>query len=47
MNIIHNVKYEDLRAIVNDNIAKTIIKSREGNIEVKSGGGGKYGKVKD
>jgi len=47
MNILHNVDYEQLRKVVSEEIALQIIKSREGLLDITSGGGGKYGRVKE
>ncbi|WP_018249990.1 endonuclease Q family protein [Orenia marismortui] len=45
MNILHKVFDEDLKEIVGRKIASTIIKAREGQLNIIPGGGGKYGKV--
>lgn len=46
MNILNNVSYEELTQVVGNKIADVILKSREGNIDIKTGGGGRYGKIK-
>src|SRR5699024_309234 len=45
MNIIHNVKLEDLKEIIPEKLANAIIQMREGKIQIKAGGGGKYGSI--
>jgi len=45
MNIIHNITYEELAAVVGESIANLICQARKGNINVVSGGGGTYGKI--
>lgn len=47
MNILHKLSEDDIEAIVGEKIAKNIVKAREGNMKVESGGGGNYGKVKE
>ncbi|OIJ10736.1 hypothetical protein BKP37_17525 [Anaerobacillus alkalilacustris] len=46
MNIIHDVSQEDLQQVVPMNIVDLIIKARMGELSLKQGGGGKYGKIK-
>ena len=46
MNILHKLSKDDIEAVVGDKIANNIVNAREGNVEVHSGGGGVYGKVK-
>jgi len=46
MNIVHRVPYQSLVDSVGDEIAGMIIKARTGELELTSGGGGYYGKVK-
>lgn len=45
MNILHHLSEDDIEAIVGEKIANNIVKAREGNMIVHSGGGGNYGKV--
>ncbi|MFP4015749.1 MAG: endonuclease Q family protein [Halanaerobiales bacterium] len=45
MKVIHQTTAEDLLRVVNKIIRDRIIKARSGNIEIKDGGGGNYGKV--
>ncbi|MFP4662147.1 MAG: endonuclease Q family protein [Halanaerobiales bacterium] len=45
MNVLHQTKADDLLKIVDKNIRDRIIKARSGNIEIRDGGGGHYGKV--
>ncbi len=46
MNIIHHSSREQLEQIVSKKIADYIIQARTGELSLKTGGGGKYGKVK-
>lgn len=46
MNILHRVTENELARVVPENIARAIVLAREGKLELASGGGGKYGKVK-
>ncbi|KRG08689.1 endonuclease Q family protein [Lederbergia galactosidilytica] len=46
MDILHRVKGEDLKEVVNAQLAEMIIQAREGHLQIAAGGGGKYGKVK-
>ncbi|MCT8138790.1 TIGR00375 family protein [Anaerobacillus sp. CMMVII] len=46
MNIIHNATKEQLEMVVSKKIADYILKARAGELTFKTGGGGKYGKVK-
>ena len=46
MNILHKLSYDDIEAFAGEKIANNIVKARSGNMEVQSGGGGVYGKVK-
>src|SRR5699024_1864462 len=43
MNIIHHVGVEELKEVVPEKLANTIIQMREGQMQIKAGGGGKYG----
>ena len=45
MNILHKLSQDDIEAVVGEKVAKNIVNAREGNMKVKSGGGGNYGKV--
>lgn len=46
MNVIHKMSKDDIEGIIGEKVANLIVKAREGNIEIQSGGGGNYGKVK-
>ncbi len=45
MSIIHDTNYNELREVVNDEIAKMIVLSRTGGVSISAGGAGKYGKI--
>ena len=45
MNILHKATKDDIESIVGEKIAKNIINSIQGNVNVHSGGGGVYGKI--
>lgn len=45
MNILHKISKDDIESVVGEKTASTIIKAREGNINIQSGGGGNYGKL--
>ena len=45
MNILHKLSRDDIEALVGDKIASKIICSREGKVNIQSGGGGVYGKI--
>ena len=45
MNILHKISKDDIESIVGEKTASIIIKAREGNINIQSGGGGNYGKL--
>lgn len=45
MNILHEVPRHELTKVVQERIADYIVGAREGRLQVKSGGGGTYGKV--
>jgi uncharacterized protein (TIGR00375 family) len=47
MAILHSVPFEALIKVVPQNIAELIWKARHGEINLHSGGGGKYGKIAD
>ena len=46
MNILHKLSEDDIEAVVGGKIAHTIIKARNGQMQIASGGGGNYGKLK-
>ena len=46
MTILHKVSEDDIEAVVGSKIASTIIRARNGQMEIASGGGGNYGKLK-
>ena len=46
MNILHQATYQEISQVVGFKIARDIILARKGLLEISSGGGGKYGKVK-
>ncbi|MGM0410028.1 MAG: endonuclease Q family protein [Bacillota bacterium] len=45
MEILHHRSYEKIKSLHSEKIAKIIMKARNGELEIKSGGGGNYGKV--
>src|SRR5699024_9074633 len=45
MNVIHNVPFEELKDVVPETLAESIINMRHGKLSVSAGGGGKYGTV--
>ena len=45
MEIIHNSNYQDIKSVVGKKLADVILKARNGNLVIQSGGGGNYGKV--
>lgn len=45
MDIIHHVSEAELASVAKAEVAKAIIRSREGRTNIQAGGGGKYGKV--
>ena len=45
MNILHQTTLEELKKVVNGEIAEKIILAREGRIAIDAGGGGIYGRV--
>jgi uncharacterized protein (TIGR00375 family) len=47
MAVFHHVPEHALRSVLPDKVAEMIIKARNGELSLKSGGGGKYGKVKN
>jgi PHP family Zn ribbon phosphoesterase len=45
MNILHRIEIDNLKKVVNPQVATNIEKSRSGRLLIKPGGGGIYGKV--
>lgn len=45
MNVIHHATFAELKEIIPEKLAATIIDMREGRLSIKAGGGGKYGSV--
>ncbi|MFD1039216.1 endonuclease Q family protein [Virgibacillus byunsanensis] len=45
MNVIHHATLKELREIVPDKLANSIIQMREGKQSIKAGGGGRYGSI--
>ncbi len=45
MTILHKLEKDDIEAVVGEKIADLIIKARDGEMKIQSGGGGNYGKV--
>lgn len=45
MNVIHKVSLEELKEVVPEKLANTIIQMREGKMQIKAGGGGRYGRI--
>ncbi|NPC93164.1 TIGR00375 family protein [Bacillus sp. WMMC1349] len=45
MNILHHVKEEELLQLLRPQTAQLVIKARNGEMQLKAGGGGTYGKV--
>ena len=46
MTILHKLSEDDIEAVVGSKIAQTIVKARNGDIKISSGGGGNYRKIK-
>ncbi len=46
MNILHKLSKDDIEAVVGEKVANYIVNAREGKMQIQSGGGGNYGKVK-
>lgn len=46
MTILHKLSKDDIEAVVGEKIANSIVKARNGEMSIQSGGGGIYGKVK-
>lgn len=45
MNVIHHASFDDLKNIIPEKLATSIINMRNGKLSIKAGGGGKYGSV--
>ncbi len=45
MNVIHHASFDQLREIVPEKLARSIIEMRKGKLSIKAGGGGKYGSI--
>ncbi|MBP1949497.1 endonuclease Q family protein [Virgibacillus litoralis] len=45
MNVIHHTKLDELKEVIPEKLANTIVNMREGNLAIKAGGGGKYGNI--
>ena len=45
LNVLMDVSLEDLKLVVNEKIAETVIKIREGKVRYKPGFDGNYGRV--
>ncbi|RLL48146.1 TIGR00375 family protein [Oceanobacillus piezotolerans] len=45
MNIIHKATFEQLIEVIPDKLARSIVDMRKGNLFVRKGGGGRYGKI--
>ena len=45
MTILHRLSQDDIETVVGEKIAMQIINSREGKVQIESGGGGVYGKL--
>ena len=45
MNVLHKVSEDDIESVVGEKVAKNIVNSMNGKMNVHSGGGGVYGKV--
>ena len=45
MTILHKLSRDDIEAVVGEKVADAVIASREGELQIHAGGGGKYGKV--
>lgn len=45
MEILHRTKEKDLAAVVNPQLAQTIVAARSGNLTLQAGGGGRYGRL--
>ncbi len=45
MNVLHRATLPQLREVVGEKTANLIVSAREGNLNMKTGGGGSYGKI--
>lgn len=45
MNILNRITVDDLESVVGEKLAKVIDVSRKGNVNIRAGGGGNYGKI--
>lgn len=45
MNILHDARYDELASVVGDRLADSIVKARQGELRVRHGAGGHYGKI--
>ena len=45
MTILHKLSKDDIEAVVGEKIANIVIAAREGNVKIRAGGGGVYGKL--
>ena len=45
MTVLHKLSKDDIEAVMGEKIAKNIISSRTGKMNILAGGGGNYGKV--
>ena len=46
MTVLHKLSEDDIEAVVGSKIANIIVKARNGEVKIASGGGGNYGKIK-
>ena len=45
MAVIHHASLEELKKVVSEPLARMIVQMRTGNLNIKAGGGGKYGRI--
>lgn len=45
MNILNRITVDDLESVVGEKLARVIDVSRKGNVNIRAGGGGNYGKI--
>ena len=45
MNVLHKATFSQLRDVVSEKNARLIISARKGDLNMKTGGGGNYGKI--
>ncbi|GAB3052447.1 endonuclease Q family protein [Virgibacillus ainsalahensis] len=45
MNVIHHAALDDLKEVVPESLAVSIVQMREGELAIKAGGGGRYGSI--